>query len=844
MSLVSKSKGCLFLASSLCDGLEDNNIMQVTTLLLNKDANPNTLIPSYGVTPFHLVIGNDSEAFAEEVTKLFLRHGGNPNVKSMDGLTPVHVAAAWGRVTVLEMLLANGGDALCLDYEGRSPFHYAFDGKYYGAITVLGKYCENITKEFKPTKHKITFNKLLVNNGDVVAEYAAALNTGMEEFQTNGKNRFPDVKNKYFYFSDNQSDTKDAEYRLREEMDKEKCLLNQIINQLSSSLNSNSKEVKINNEHKRVEDSQCDTSPVSALNVDDDLMYNAKDKFSLKTKTKKRCITPRYKRRVFAQNNNSKIPLTPLQDPNDSIISKSPNFLVGNAIEREQRFITPKLLNRESKFRTYTPCMTKAGSYRSDEFNLGKMIARSTPRRKRFHRQYSSCRKFKKNDILNSSESTSPDSSTNSLSPDENRHSRLPYKLNKNISKNLAVRLYDDDVPKSPNCNEKYKLKGLGSELSDLENLNINDEPDRLGRKTDSMNVNESFHGKYLKEIRSNDTLSSYGENYNVLSSSFKTHSFISVQEEYKYEDPDEGIAFLERRIYTIPPCKPKEDFATPNTSWPESLNLSANVFISNEELRKKLINLGDNPGPITSTTKQLYLKRLINLEKSESNPLYDNTVAPWNCSNIDDCNFEIKSSLMYGDWVNNLGRYKIIEKTIFKEFCYVDPTRKWREGINKTCFNYLLLDPRVTKDLPCRVETLTKSAVWTTFLSAIFYVGKGTRNRPYSHLKDAFEAWISTESTENAKIQHILNIWNAGYGVVCLHIFQNVIPVEAYTREAAMIDALGIKELKNSKNGDYYGIAATWNIKEKCNFGRYLLHQAMQIFLYEGERQILPHNL
>lgn len=54
---------------------------QVTTLLKNKDADPNVLMPLHGITPFHLVIGNDSEAFAEEVTKLFLRHGGNPNVK-------------------------------------------------------------------------------------------------------------------------------------------------------------------------------------------------------------------------------------------------------------------------------------------------------------------------------------------------------------------------------------------------------------------------------------------------------------------------------------------------------------------------------------------------------------------------------------------------------------------------------------------------------------------------------------------------------------------------------------------------------------------------------------------
>lgn len=44
-----------------------------------------------------------------------------------------------------------------MDDEGRSPFHYAFDGKYYKAIVILGKYCDNTTKEEKPTKYKMTF---------------------------------------------------------------------------------------------------------------------------------------------------------------------------------------------------------------------------------------------------------------------------------------------------------------------------------------------------------------------------------------------------------------------------------------------------------------------------------------------------------------------------------------------------------------------------------------------------------------------------------------------------------------------------------------------------------------
>lgn len=44
----------------------------------------------------------------------------------------------------------------------------------------------------------------------------------------------------------------------------------------------------------------------------------------------------------------------------------------------------------------------------------------------------------------------------------------------------------------------------------------------------------------------------------------------------------------------------------------------------------------------------------------------------------------------------------------------------------------------------------------------------------------------------QNKKIEKIQEIWAADLGVVSLHVFQNTIPVEAWTREAALISALG----------------------------------------------------
>lgn len=58
------------------------------------------------------------------------------------------------------------------------------------------------------------------------------------------------------------------------------------------------------------------------------------------------------------------------------------------------------------------------------------------------------------------------------------------------------------------------------------------------------------------------------------------------------------------------------------------------------------------------------------------------------------------------------------------------------------------------------------------------------------SKLSSSFTDFFSRQ--QNPKIQQIKDIWAAGLGVVSLHIFQSVIPVEAYTREACMIDALG----------------------------------------------------
>lgn len=210
----------------------------------------------------------------------------------------------------------------------------------------------------------------------------------------------------------------------------------------------------------------------------------------------------------------------------------------------------------------------------------------------------------------------------------------------------------------------------------------------------------------------------------------------------------------------------------------------------------------------------------------------------------------------------------------------------KWREGNMKTSFIYFLIDPRVSDNLPLQYKEMDKGEVWARFISSIFYVGKGKRSRPYSHLYDAIKVFSlenhqlaerlenrknqiieervvysnaaalnvqhngnvrkinQNRCQESAKLKRIVDIWKAQMGVVCLHIFNNIMPCEAYTREAAVIEAFGVSNLTNMKRGDFYGATSCFSMRQKREMGVGLLHRAMNIYLAEGESQLTPFDL
>lgn len=657
----------LYLASILYDAIDDNNLKAVN-FLLEKGSDPNLILPLKGISSFHRIIGCDSLDFTMKATCLALQHGGNPNLKSDDGLTPVHIAAAWGRPEILQILLSCGGDPEAQDSNYMSPVDYAVKGEFPECVYLLKSYLPIIT--FLEKEQEGCFNmdleKVLVNNGLAMGEYHVL-----------------------------------------------------------------SEQCKDNNENNCVNYPAKDNVSEYVMNWFNKCESDLKRKISIVSTDTEIC--------------NKNIPLRkPQRKPKEGSISINPensgeSDIKGN--ESFKKFQEDKLSNESgivvscSENQVHTPKTNSVNRESDDLFN----------------------------DDINLKKSDQSDISEYQTCP-----SSLLEKNIFEITEDISCNITNSDMPSA-------------------------------------LTMNES--------------------------------SFIAVSEIYRYEDREEGIVLFERRLVKTPSeCGESiksGSFSSKMSSLPETFDYDTDT------LRTELTSLGFVPGPITFTTKKLYLKKLYRLKKYPAIQATDLNI------NKKTFSVELEKTRNNYDYFKDLTFYKSLEEALVHEFSIPDLTRKWREGVNKSSFTYLLLDPRMTENLPYRCENLEPKDIWDIFLSAIFYIGKGKKTRPYSHLYDAVALWkTGSFNTENKKLKHILNIWKAGGGVICLHVFHNVIPVEAYTREAAMIAAMKLENLTNIKSGEFYGIAATWPQRNKKSLGVYLLYKAMKILLQDGERQIYPRDI
>ncbi|KAM7295888.1 ankyrin repeat and LEM domain-containing protein 1-like [Ixodes scapularis] len=299
---------------------------------------------------------------------------------------------------------------------------------------------------------------------------------------------------------------------------------------------------------------------------------------------------------------------------------------------------------------------------------------------------------------------------------------------------------------------------------------------------------------------------------------------------EVVHEDPDNGLALKE----THHPSSDAE-VLTSGRSSPDAPVVPVDMQkLTNDQVFERLKQLGDDPGPVTDATRQVYLRRLARATSERSLKTSRDVLPP-------DVHF------LVANVAKALDAYEALEREMVLDFETPRPEGHWREGNSKTSFNYLLLDSRVTRNLPVRARGLPLAEQVSDFVRGVFYVGKGKRSRPFSHLHDALVVWNGTAKawqTAGDKTRKVLQIWEAGCGVVSLHVFQNVLPAEAYTREACIIEALTKRRLTNAKKGDCYGVVGSWSEKARKKLGAFLVFKAFQIFLSEGERRLGPLDL
>lgn len=278
---------------------------------------------------------------------------------------------------------------------------------------------------------------------------------------------------------------------------------------------------------------------------------------------------------------------------------------------------------------------------------------------------------------------------------------------------------------------------------------------------------------------------------------------------------------------------------------------------IDNRKLRTELRRLGRHAGPITDTTKRLYCKLLARLAKEDKELVYSPKTT--NKCQLNGYSVELNSILT--------GRFSIKQALeLEKEFIRVSGSKPYHGP--KQFFNYILIDPRITQNLPeqaleasdsdtsriaspdgqvlkpkhvmGKVNRKFNPKLFTKFIESIFYIGKGQKKRDLVHLYDAL---ADRGSITHKKIERIRSIWADGYGVVSLHLFHNITDKEALTREALMIETIGLNNLTNLLHGSVQ-LRLGWNEHQRKLLGSLLMHRAYTQLLNEGERQIRRNDL
>ncbi|CAD5212152.1 unnamed protein product [Bursaphelenchus xylophilus] len=232
-------------------------------------------------------------------------------------------------------------------------------------------------------------------------------------------------------------------------------------------------------------------------------------------------------------------------------------------------------------------------------------------------------------------------------------------------------------------------------------------------------------------------------------------------------------------------------------------------------ELRARMLKEGVLVGPLDTRNRYLYEKKLAKvLLKQEQEDL----------SCLED---------KFGDVTVSEGKYsRQLERLLnlndpatmdigLKELAIVNDFFEKAQISGSTYFVYLLLDPRA----------LNESPTFSEFVDSVFYIGKGINSRSHFHLYEAIKFKNDPKGKENRKCQRIIDIWNAGRGVIVLHPFSNVNSDHALIYEGAIIASVGKSNLSNIRGGDFKPPTDRFTQREKEALGARLIYNSYCIF-------------
>ncbi len=133
-----------------------NEFYKITQLLLEHGADVNARCPKLlGYTPLHILLS--SASVPADLVQLVLKQA-NVKAKAANGYTPLHVAACWGSLDLVQMLVKAGSEMHAINSKGNTPLHIASLQEHHD----VANYLASKMKQTIPSMHNKCLNTIVM----------------------------------------------------------------------------------------------------------------------------------------------------------------------------------------------------------------------------------------------------------------------------------------------------------------------------------------------------------------------------------------------------------------------------------------------------------------------------------------------------------------------------------------------------------------------------------------------------------------------------------------------------------------------------------------------------------